>query len=31
MNKHDVIVELLYIGIVVEKGRCYNQMWLVSY
>ena len=31
MNKQEIIGELLYIGFVAEKGRCYNRMWQPSY
>ena len=31
MYTQDVIGELLYIGIVAEKGRCYGKMWNVRY
>ena len=31
MNIQDVIGELLYIGIVAEKGRCYGKRWRFEY
>ena len=31
MNVQDVIGELLYIGFVAEKGRCYGQVWSIGY
>ncbi len=31
MYAQDIIGELLYIGIVAEKGRCYGQMWKRGY
>ena len=31
MNKQDVIGELLYIGLVAEKGRCSGQSWRLGY
>lgn len=31
MNIQDVIGELLYIGIVAEKGRCYEKGWRFGY
>ena len=31
MNIQDVIGELLYIGIVAEKGRCYGKRWRFGY
>ena len=31
MNIQDVIGELLYIGIVAEKGRCYKKIWRFGY
>ena len=31
MNIQDVIGELLYIGIVAEKGRCYKKVWRFGY
>ncbi len=31
MNIHDVIGELLYIGIVAERGRCYGKCWKFGY
>ena len=31
MNKQEIVAELLYIGFVAEKGRCYNRMWQINY
>lgn len=31
MNVQDVIGELLYIGFVAEKGRCYKKWWGIQY
>ena len=31
MNIQDVIGELLYIGIVAEKGRCHEKVWRFGY
>lgn len=31
MTRQDVIGELLYIGFVAEKGRCYGQRWKIGY
>ena len=31
MNIQNVIGELLYIGIVAEKGRCYGVRWKFGY
>ena len=31
MDVQEIIAEFLYIGIVAEKGRCYNRHWFFSY
>lgn len=31
MTRQNVIGELLYIGIVAEKGRCYSRRWKLGY
>ncbi len=31
MNKQDILGELIYIGIVAEKGRCYGSKWKKGY
>ena len=31
MNKQDILGELIYIGVVAEKGRCYGPKWKKGY